>query len=83
METCKCGITLREFWVWRDSYDRLHASSFPPTVGLVRALLASTARDALLPVTENQAPKHDVRDLDDAGLTWEGRCATAIGAAAV
>ena len=82
MDTCECGVQLRMFWVWRDANDVLHASSFRPSSGAVRAFYASTARDALLPLTGERMPKHQVRDAYDPTLVWEGRCTASITAAA-
>ncbi|HEX6508200.1 MAG TPA: hypothetical protein VF221_11260 [Chloroflexota bacterium] len=81
METCGCGVTLRKFWVWRDSNQVLHASAFEPTSGAEFALYAATARDALLPLTGDRVPKHDVRRVDDPSQSWEGRCASDFVAA--
>jgi hypothetical protein len=82
VENCSCGASRRMFWVWRDSNDVLHASSFRPTSGSVQAVVASTARDALLPISDGRLPKHDVYDVDDPTVAWEGRCAQTLAAAA-
>lgn len=74
METCSCGASLRTFWVWRDSKNVLHASAFKPTAESEQALYATTARDALLPLSGDRTPKHDVRSVDDPSQTWHGRC---------
>jgi hypothetical protein len=81
VENCSCGAARRIFWVWRDGNDVLHASSFKPTAGAVRAVIASTARDALLPL-DGRVPKHDVQDADDPTMKWEGRCSQTIAQAA-
>lgn len=65
--------------MWRDTGGGLHASSYRPTNGTVRAVLAATARDALLPIVDGHTPKHGVWDADDMTTTWEGRC-TAVSA---
>lgn len=75
MDECSCGATRRRFWIWRDANEELHASSFKPTAGAVRCIIASTARDALLPILDGRVPKHDVQDADDSAILWEGRCA--------
>jgi hypothetical protein len=62
------------FWLWRDTGGGLHASSYRPTNGTIRAVIAATARDALLPLTDGRSPKHSVRDADDPSQSWEGRC---------
>ena len=80
MNECACGAPRRVFWIWRDSNDVLHASSFKPTTGIVRAVIAATARDALLPVVEQRAPKHQVHDAEDNKVGWEGRCQTVLSA---
>jgi hypothetical protein len=61
----------------------LHASSFRPSSGSVQAVIAATARDALLPIAEHRAPKHQVHDADNPAVGWDGRCSTvvSIGAA--
>ena len=82
MEDCACGVSRRKFWIWRDSNDILHASAFAPTAGAVRAVIAATARDALLPVNDGRAPKHQVNDADDPSVMWEGRCQAGVAAAA-
>ena len=74
MDSCVCGVPLRKFWVWRDTNEVFHASSFEPSNGAVRAVYAATARDALLPVTDGRMPKHGVRDAGDPGQKWDGRC---------
>lgn len=79
---CACGASRREFWVWRDSNDVLHASSFRPSTGSVQAVIAATARDALLPIAEHRAPKHQVHDAENPTTGWEGRCSTPLSAAA-
>ena len=81
MENCSCGAARRQFWVWRDANGVLHASSFKPTTGEVRALIASTARDALLPL-DGRTPKHLVEDAQDPAIRWEGRCMESSMAAA-
>jgi len=73
MENCSCGSTRRMFGVWRDGNEVLHASSFKPTAGEVRAVIASTARDALLPL-DGRMPKHDVQDVENPSIRWQGRC---------
>lgn len=82
MNECACGATRRKFWVWRDANGVLHASGFQPSTGVVQAVIAATARDALLPVAERRAPKHQVHDADDRTKGWEGRCSTPLTAAA-
>lgn len=82
MNECACGAPRRKFWVWRDANDVLHASHFQPSSGVVQAVLAATARDALLPIAERRAPKHQVHDADNPTSGWEGRCSTALSAAA-
>ena len=82
MNECACGASRRKFWVWRDSNEVLHASGFEPSSGIVQTVIAATARDALLPVAERRAPKHQVHDADDRTKGWEGRCSTALTAAA-
>lgn len=82
METCRCGVPLRQFWVWKDTNDVLHASSFPPSQGSIRSLYAATTRDALLPIVfDPRMPKHDVHDANNPGQVWEGRCSTPLEAA--
>lgn len=75
MEVCGCGAALRTFWVWRDSGGVLHASAFKPTSQPEQALYATTARDALIPLSGERVPKHDVRSADEPGRVWQGRCA--------
>jgi hypothetical protein len=74
MESCECGMDRKKFWLWRDSNGEMHASRFPPTQGAVGSVIAATARDALLSGTNGNKPKHYVRDADNPGLIWEGRC---------
>jgi hypothetical protein len=82
VETCRCGFPLREFWLWRDSHEVLHASSFSPSSGAVRSVSAATSRDALLPFSlDPRLPKHDVRDSQDGFQQWEGRCSAPLEAA--
>jgi hypothetical protein len=69
------------FWVWRDANEVLHASSFKPTSGEVEAVIASTARDALLPL-DGRVPKHLVEDANDPSKRWEGRCSQTLSQAA-
>ncbi len=83
MNECACGVARRQFWVWRDSSDVLHASSFKPTSGAVQSVIASTARDALLPIAEHRAPKHQVHDGENPAIGWEGRCSTVLAATPV
>lgn len=71
---CTCGINLRQFWVWRDGNDVLHASRFRPSSGLVRSVLAVTPRDALTPITGLGTPRHLVADAEVSAMTWRGRC---------
>lgn len=78
METCGCGASLRTFWVWRDARDVLHASAFKPTSESEQALYATTARDALLPLSGNRIPKHDVRSVRDPSQVWHGRCGATL-----
>lgn len=82
MSDCACGAPRRRFWVWRDVNGVLHASSFRPSTGAVQSVYASTARDALLPIAEHRAPKHQVHDADNLAVGWEGRCSTTLSAAA-
>lgn len=79
---CACGAARRKFWIWEDSNGVLHASSFQPSASSVRAMIAATARDALLPIGEKRAPKHQVHDAEDMTVGWEGRCSTTLTAAA-
>jgi len=74
LDTCLCGTAWKQFWLWRDSTGALHASSFPPSNGIERTVLAATVRDALLPLTDGGTPKHAVRDASDPNILWEGRC---------
>lgn len=74
---CSCGVTLRQFWIWRDGNGTLHASQFPPSVGSERSVLAATARDALVPMARGGVPRHRVTDVDDPASIWDGRCAAA------
>jgi hypothetical protein len=83
MEICGCGASLRTFWVWRDSRDVLHASAFKPTSESEQALHATTARDALLPLSGDRTPKHDVRSVSNPSQVWEGRCAAVLATAQV
>jgi hypothetical protein len=81
LETCRCGYTLREFWVWRDTNDVLHASSFSPSVGAVRSVWAATSRDALLPYSHDpRLPKHDVHEGEVGAQMWDGRCSAPLAA---
>lgn len=80
MSSCACGIDRRQFWLWRDGNGELHASRFAPTNGVVRAVYASTARDALWAVSNGRQPKHDVHDVDDERQNWGGRCGEAVTA---
>lgn len=82
MEDCSCGARRRLFWVWEDANGVLHASGFNPSSGKVRAMVAATARDALLPVTGERPPKHQVHDADDPSQMWDGRCQTSLAMAA-
>lgn len=74
MDTCTCGASWKQYWLWRDDAGVLHASSFQPTSGTERSVLATTVRDALLPLTNGGTPKHAVRDANDPSVLWEGRC---------
>lgn len=74
MNDCTCGAPRKQFWLWRDGNGTLHASHFRPTNGLVRSVLAVTARDALLPLLNSGHPRHRVTDADDPGADWLGRC---------
>lgn len=82
MNQCACGMSRRKFWVWADAKGVMHASSFEPTSGTTRVMIAATARDALLPLVEKRAPKHQVHDADDMKVGWEGRCQATLTAAA-
>jgi hypothetical protein len=77
VDTCTCGAGRKRFWLWQDGNGGLHASHFPPSSGLVRSVVAATARDALLPLLGNGTPRHYVNDADDPGVQWLGRCAEA------
>jgi hypothetical protein len=83
METCFCGVTLRTFWVWEDANGVPHASAFKPSHGVARAVLASTSRDALLPIAGAKLSKHDVRSLDNPAQVWNGRCCANVEREAV
>ena len=74
MTSCSCGVERKTFWLWRDNDGVLHASGFRPSQGTVRAVLAATARDALLPMQDGAVPKHTVTDVDDSTIFWDGRC---------
>jgi hypothetical protein len=74
MDSCDCGMARRQFWLWRDAHNTLHASAFRPTSGTVRSVFAVNARDALLPF-DGGMPKHSVQDADNPSVFWEGRCA--------
>lgn len=82
MNECACGEARRQFWIWEDAGGTLHASNFQPSSGAVRAVYAVTARDALLPIVERRAPRHQVHDVHEAGVGWEGRCASTLATAA-
>lgn len=82
MNECACGTARRKFWVWRDGNGVLHASAFQPSTGAVQAVIAATARDALLPLAERRAPKHQVHDADNPAVGWDGRCQTTVSLAA-
>jgi hypothetical protein len=45
-------------------------------------VIAATARDALLPLAERRAPKHQVHDADNPAVGWDGRCQTTVSLAA-
>jgi hypothetical protein len=75
VESCQCGAPRKKFWLWRDANGVLHASAFAPTTGTVGAVIAATARDALLPLTNGAMPKHVVQDADNPDVVWAGRCA--------
>lgn len=79
---CTCGAQLRQFWIWRDANGSLHASHFRPTTGLERSVMASTARDALLPMSAAGTPRHDVVDESGVGIAWHGRCSATARLAA-
>jgi hypothetical protein len=75
VETCRCGVRLREYWLWEDGNSILHASAFLPTQGSVRPVLAATSRDATIPFAlDPRAPKHDVRTADNPPRIFDGRC---------
>jgi hypothetical protein len=79
LETCRCGIPLREFWLWEDGNGILHASSFTPSRPAVRSVRAATSRDATVPFGfDPRLPKHDVRDTADPSQQWEGRCTVTL-----
>jgi hypothetical protein len=79
VETCRCGVRLREFWLWEDGNAILHASSFPPTQGSVRPVYAATSRDATIPFgLDPRAPKHDVRTTESPTQNFEGRCTVTL-----
>jgi hypothetical protein len=75
---CTCGVELRQFWIWRDANGTLHASQFRPTTGLEGSVMASTARDALVPVMAAGIPRHDVLDELDSSAGRQGRCSTTL-----
>lgn len=77
IEPCDCGENRRAFWLWEDSAGQVHASRFAPTMGTIRRVVAATSRDAMLSFQGTLQPKHTVRDADDPGTTWVGRCSTA------
>lgn len=74
---CTCGAELRQFWIWCDAAGTRHASRFEPSVGWERTVLASTPRDALVPLGDSGVPRHRVVDADDASMSWDGRCMAA------
>jgi hypothetical protein len=81
LEKCICGVDRRQFWLWSDTQGGIHASSFRPTSGAIRSVIAATARDALLPlspVSPGRLPKHRVEDAENPSLTWEGRCSASL-----
>ncbi len=79
VDTCSCGVARKKFWIWADDNGVMHASHFAPTAGAIRAVLAATARDALLPTKDGAVPKHMVTDAEDPSVSWDGRCAN-VGA---
>ncbi|GAC1328840.1 MAG: hypothetical protein NVS2B16_34430 [Chloroflexota bacterium] len=76
MENCSCGMMRKQYWLWRDTNGILHASGFQPTSGVERSIWAVNARDALMPFLDEGPGKHDVTDVDDASVIWEGRCSS-------
>ncbi|MGI8968453.1 MAG: hypothetical protein ACR2GA_05040 [Chloroflexota bacterium] len=82
MNECSCGAPRRQFWIWEDVNGVLHASSFRPSAGVTDSVIAATARDALLPVVEKRAPKHQVHDAAHHSKGWEGRCSATLLAVA-
>lgn len=81
MDSCVCGVPRKKFWLWRDDNGVIHASAFAPTAGAIGAVIAATARDALVPITNGAMPKHGVQDAEDPALVWAGRCSAASSSA--
>jgi hypothetical protein len=73
METCSCGVALKQFWIWRDVKGTPHASAFQPAIQSEITVFAANARDALAPIQGGQASKHDVREVGGK-RTWLGTC---------
>ena len=83
MDECTCGISRKQFWLWRDTNEELHASAFKPTQNVERSVYATTVRDALVSQLGGQMPKHRVTDADNATVFWEGRCSIPLANAAI
>jgi len=75
MENCSCGVRRKQYWLWRDTHGILHEAGSHLGNSVERSIWAINARDALLPFIEDGPPKHDVSDVDDVNVVWEGRCA--------
>ncbi len=79
MATCSCGVTLKEFWLWRDDQSTPHASAFRPAIEPEVSYWAATARDALTPLSPGVIPKHDIRSSAGANIS-SGRCQSKVPA---
>jgi len=74
MESCSCGVARKQFWLWRDGSNVLHASRFEPSGVVEGSVRAVNAFDAVASTAPDISPKHDVEVLGDGANTRQGRC---------
>ena len=77
MDSCSCGVARKQFWLWRDGSNVLHASRFEPSGAIEGSVRAVNAYDAVASAAAGTLPKHDVEIVGDTVHARQGRCSLA------